>query len=133
MAKPVASVDSVAGLFGGAMAVNSNYQLKGIVLANPNNQSEAIVAVDGKAPQAVTVNNEISPGIKLSEVHSDYVMILDNGVSKRVDLPLESKATGQIASILDTVPGHPALPGANGNQRIRPQLPPLPPRNPNEK
>jgi len=134
VAKPVASVESVAGLFGGALAVNSNYQLKGIVLANPTNQSEAIVAVDGKAPQAVTVNKEISPGVKLSEVHSNYVLILDNGVSKRVDLPLESKASGQIASVLETIPTRPALSIANGNQRNRPQPqpPPVPPRNPNE-
>jgi general secretion pathway protein C len=91
MSKPVANVESVAGLFGGALAVNSNYQLKGIVLANPQNQSEAIIVVDGKPSQAFTVNSEISPGVKVTEVRSGYVLIMDNGVSKRVELPQDAK------------------------------------------
>lgn len=89
--KPVADVETVAGLFGGAMAMNTNYQLKGIVLANPASQSGAIIAVDGKATQAYRIESEISPGVKLSEVHAAYILILDNGVSKRVDLPQDFK------------------------------------------
>lgn len=91
MSKPVADVESVAGLFGGALAVNSNYQLKGIVLANPQNQSEAIIAVDGKPSQAFTVNSEINPGVKVTEVRAGFILIMDNGVSKRVELPQDAK------------------------------------------
>jgi len=115
VSKPVPEVETVASLFGGAMAVNTNYQLKGIVLANPRNQSDAIIAVDGKPSQAFTVNSEISPGIKLTEVHAGYVMILDNGVSKRVELPAESSASMQIGD------------GDNGQQnqaRLPPQMEP---------
>ena len=95
--KPVADVESVAGLFGGAMAMNTNYQLKGIILANPSDQSGAIIAVDGKPTQAFRINAEINSGVKLSEVHASYILILDNGISKRVDLPQDSKASTQIA------------------------------------
>ena len=121
MAKPVANVESVAGLFGGAMAVNSNYQLRGIVLANPKNQSEAILSVDGKAAQAVTVNKELSPGIKLNEVYANYVLILDNGVSKRVDLPETSKSSGTVPSILEPIPSRPPLSVNNQNLRHKPR------------
>jgi general secretion pathway protein C len=97
-AKPVANVENVATLFGGALAVNTNYQLRGIVLANPQQQSLAIIAVDGAAAQAYAVDAEINPGVKLAEVRAGYVMITDNGVSKRIDLPEEYKAGNQNAA-----------------------------------
>jgi general secretion pathway protein C len=117
--KPVADVESVAGLFGGALAVNANYQLKGIVLANPANQSGAIIAVDGKPTQAYRIDAEISPGVKLSEVHSTYILILDNGVSKRVELPQDFKSPGiadNAAIRAPMLPGNlPANPSNNSN------------------
>jgi len=97
-----ADVESVATLFGGAMAVASNYQLKGIVLANPMNQSVAIIAVDGKANQAYPINSEISNGVRLVEVHADYVLLSDNGVNKRVDLPQEAKSASALRSPIAT-------------------------------
>ena len=90
--RPSADVASVAALFGGALALNTNYQLRGIVLANPASQSEAIIAVDGKPAAAFTVHSEINPGVKLSDVHAGYILILENGVSRRVDLPQDAKA-----------------------------------------
>ena len=100
--KPVADVESVASLFGGALAVNTNYQLKGIVLANPESQSGAIISVDGKPSQAFRVNAELAPGVKLTEVHAGYIMISDKGVSKRVDLPDAKPSVG--FSNPDTLP-----------------------------
>jgi len=128
--RPVANVESVAGLFGGALAVNSNYQLKGIVLANPQNQSEAIIAVDGKPSQAFTVNTEISPGVKVAEVQAGYILILDNGVSKRLELPQDSKSGLQAddnyptrsplpAGANLTVPDNSFAPRANRGRTVR--------------
>jgi len=105
--KPVADVESVAGLFGGAMAIDTNYQLKGIVLANPMSQSVAIISVDGKPTQAFPMNSELRQGVTLNEVHADYILLLDNGISKRVDLPPDAKVTTQIAGIENS--------GSNGN------------------
>ncbi len=93
----VATVDSVAGLFGGALAVASNYQLKGIIVANPVSQSGAILAVDGKPAQAYRLNSEISPGIALTEIHAGYILLLDHGNSKRVDLPQEASSMATAA------------------------------------
>ncbi len=132
--KPVADVESTASLFGGALAVNANYQLKGIVLANPENQSGAIVAVDGKPAQAFRVNAELSPGIKLTEVHAGYIMILDNGVSKRVDLSQDAKSSQQGAApnYQGSLPQLRAAPMPSGvaslpSQRpLNPGVPPVP-------
>ena len=99
--KPMADVESVAGLFGGALAVNTNYQLKGIILANPENQSGAIIAVDGKPTQAYRMEAEISPGVKLKEVHAEYILLSDNGINKRIDLPQDFKSSGQIVGAGD--------------------------------
>lgn len=116
--KLMANVESVAGLFGGAMAVRTNYLLKGIVFTNPADQSGAIIAVDGKPGRAYRVNAEISPGVKLSEVHPGYVLILDNGISKRIELPQDFKSP-QVAASADTASAQPAVPAAGtpGNRR----------------
>ena len=86
-AKPVADVDSVASLFGGVMLVDINYQLKGVIQANPMNQSVAIIGIDGSPMKAYTVNSEVNAGSDLSQVFSNYVLLKDHGVSKRIELP----------------------------------------------
>lgn len=143
MIKPVADVESVAGLFGGALAVNTTYQLKGIVLANPSNQSGAIIAIDGKATQAYRIDAEISPGVKLSEVHANYILILDSGVSKRIDLPQDFKSSGTPDSVLlrpPALPSNSAAPDGRGNisnsppgKNLRHRGPQLAPSNANSK
>lgn len=87
--KPVADVESVAGLFGGAMIVDTSYQLKGLIQANPMNESVAIIGVDGKATKAYGFDSEVNPGSALNEVYSNYVLLKDNGINKRVELPAE--------------------------------------------
>ena len=85
---PQAQTVTVASVFGGgALAVISNYQLKGVVLANPSQQSVAIIAANGKPAQAYPINTEVGPGVVLSEVYATHVVLQDNGISKRVDLP----------------------------------------------
>lgn len=98
-ATPVANVGSVATLFGGAIATATNYQLKGVVLANPMNQSVAIIAVDGKPPQAYPMKTELNPGVTLDQVFASYVLLSDNGVSKRIDLPQDASSAEQISPV----------------------------------
>ncbi|MES2070714.1 MAG: type II secretion system protein N [Pseudomonadota bacterium] len=77
------------GLFGASPIVQaaSNYQLKGVVLAKHPEESVAIIGMNGQASLAVAVNSELSPGVKLSEVHDGYIVLSEGGVNKRVDLP----------------------------------------------
>lgn len=91
-AMPDPAIDAAATLFGGQVAVASatNYQLTGIVSAGRD--SVAIIVADGAPPKALRLGRELSPGIKLAEVHPRYVMLSDGGVLKRVDLPADVKA-----------------------------------------
>lgn len=107
-APPVASVqivkaDAAGGLFGGrhsesAVAAASNYQLRGVVFSGHEFDSVAILSVDGKPAQAMAIDKEISPGVTVKEVHRDYVLLSDNGVTKRVDLPESAKMEGNVAN-----------------------------------
>ena len=84
-----ASLESAAGLFGGStvkVAMASNFQLKGVVASGNANESIAIVVADGKPPQSARVNTEVQPGVMVKEVHSQYVLLTERGVTRRVDL-----------------------------------------------
>lgn len=94
------NIDAAAGLFGGkgSAAVASNFQLKGVIMAGNPADSVAILAADGKPAQAVRANAELQPGIKVKEVNRRYVVLLDNGVEKRVELPEDNASAGVEAS-----------------------------------
>ncbi len=84
-----ASLEAAAGLFGGSsmkVAMASNFQLKGVVAAGNANESIAIVVADGKPPQSIRVNTEVKPGVVVKEVHGQYVLLTERGVTRRVDM-----------------------------------------------
>jgi len=87
------SLDAAAGLLGGHSnaVVASNFQLKGVVVASNPAESVAILAANGKPAQAVRVNSQVLPGVTVKEVNKHYVLISENGVMKRVDLPADAK------------------------------------------
>jgi len=87
------ALDAAAGLFGGHIyaAAASNFQLKGVVMASDPADSVAILAENGKKPQAVRNNAEVVPGITVTQVQRDHVLLSDRGVIKRVDLPKDVK------------------------------------------
>jgi general secretion pathway protein C len=121
-AKPVANVDSVASLFGGVMVVDTNYQLKGLIQANPMNQSEAIIEVDGSSMKAFSVDSDVSSGSSLAEVYSHYVLLKGNGGSKRIELPKETTSS-QITSVtkppLDVPPSNSQAENKAPNRSVR--------------
>lgn len=91
--RPAPSLDAASGLLGGraSLAVASNYQLKGVVVAAKPAESVAILAVNGKPAQAVRTNREVMPGVTVSEVQRDHVLLLEGGVVKRVELSTETR------------------------------------------
>ncbi len=106
----VAQVDvnmaAAASLFGGrpaAAAVASNFQLKGVVVADKPEESVAILSADGKPPQSVALNAEVMPGVTVKEVHAKYVVLSDGGVNKRVELP-ENPQQLRIDSVANDAP-----------------------------
>jgi general secretion pathway protein C len=120
---PPPSVDAAATLFGGqvATAMVSNYVLTGVIASG--SQGVAIIVADGGAPKALKIGRELAPGITLNEVYPRYVMLMDNGISKRIDLTADSKGASEMAGVL-TAPIS-AQPAANGAQNVpEPQMAP---------
>lgn len=87
------TLDAAAALLGGHSnaVVASNFQLKGVVVASNPAESVAILAANGKPAQAIRVNSQVLPGVTVKEVNKQYVLISENGVMKRVDLPADAK------------------------------------------
>jgi general secretion pathway protein C len=99
--------DTAAGLFGGRGGkgeVASNYQLRGVIFSGSGRDSVAIISADGKPAQAIRVNAEVVPGVTIQEVHRDYILLSDNGVTKRVELPENAKGQSNIATVGTTAP-----------------------------
>lgn len=120
-------LDAAAGLFGGrpaAVAVTSNFQLKGVVVARNARESVAILVADGKPAQAAAVDAEFMPGVSVREVHSDYVLLSEGGVTKRVELAQGGKPQVRM-ELAANVPAAPAAqvvtPTVIGNQMPPPQ------------
>lgn len=123
--QPAPNLAAAAGLFGGRsnVAVASNFQLKGVIYSGNPASSVAILATDGKPPQAIRANAEVIPGVTVKEVHRQYVLLSDGGVIKRVELPDEPKSDANMAVSGRT----PASPTASGPAPAR-TAPAAPPR-----
>jgi general secretion pathway protein C len=93
-------IEAAAAVFGGqASAPATNFQLRGVIVSGTPRESVAIIAEEGKPPKAYRVNTEIVPGVKVQEVHPQYVVISDGGAQKRVELPAARNASqGGIAA-----------------------------------
>ncbi|GAB3540825.1 hypothetical protein GCM10027343_10490 [Noviherbaspirillum agri] len=118
--------DAAASLFGGSAqkaAVASNYQLKGIIFSGSPRNSVAILSADGKPAQAVRVDMEVAPGVIVKEVHPEYVLLSDNGATKRVELPENAKGQVELAN-LAPVPVQPtAMPPGTTTPQPSQQIP----------
>lgn len=118
-------LDGAVGLFGGkpaAVAAASNYQLKGVVAASSPQRGYALLSADGGTPQAVAAGKPLrgSDGrplenVLLQEVHAQYVMLSEGGVSKRLDMPAQAGAPAG------------AVPAMMGGKDSAPPPPPPPP------
>lgn len=91
-------LDAAAVLFGGrpTIAGASNFQLKGVVVAGNAAESIAILAAGGKPAQVVKINEEVAPGVKVTEVHPRYVLLSEGGMVKRVELPEDLKGQARV-------------------------------------
>lgn len=125
VAKTEVNPEAAAALFGGRgskAAVASNFQLKGVIMSGTARDSVAILSTEGKPEQAVRVGMELMPGVTVKEVHREYVLLSEDGVTKRVELPetAEAQPSPAISSPVRTQPAVPA------QQRLPTQRPPGP-------
>lgn len=100
-ARAEAEPDAAAALFGGraaGVAAASNFELKGVVVAGRSGESVAILAANGKPAKALGIDAEVAPGVTVKEVHRQYVLLSEGGVTKRVELPESAKTQSQITA-----------------------------------
>ena len=93
-------LDAAAGLFGGraVVVVASNFQLKGVVVADNPAESVAILETSGRPTKAVRANAEVMPGVTVKEVQRGYVLLSEGGAIKRVELPEKAKGRGGVTT-----------------------------------
>ncbi|RJF97574.1 type II secretion system protein N [Noviherbaspirillum saxi] len=154
-AQPEVRPEAAAALFGGRTGLTqaaSNFQLRGVIFSGNARDSVAILSTEGKPAQAVRVDMEVVPGVTVKEVHRGYVVLSDNGVSKRVELPEDAKGGVETTPPVSTSPNPPgqgrnfppptraqaatgatpapptppAAPPVPANQQVQPQLRPPP-------
>jgi len=114
---PAPKLDAAAGLLGGHSnaVVASNFQLKGVVVASNPAESVAILAANGKPAKAIRTNAEVIPGVTVQEVNRHYVLLLEGGVVKRVELTVDAKAQMKVGISSNAT-------GADSPPAIRPRL-----------
>lgn len=125
---PEANMDAARGLFGGntAVAVASNYQLRGVVADTRGHGSVAIISADGQPAKAYPVGKELSPGVSVKEVQPRFVILLEGGVQKRIDLSSDQgvSSSGGIVSPVGNAAGPQEPPPVPLPQPMVPAQPP---------
>lgn len=110
--------EAAAALLGGGGRSESagNYQLTGVIFSGTPTDSVAILSSEGKPAQAIRAGSEVVPGVTVKEVHPGYVLLADNGATRRVDLPEEAAEQERPGSVSPAPvrptqrPGAPAAP-----------------------
>jgi general secretion pathway protein C len=102
-------LDAVARMLGAthaplAGASSSSLHLKGVIAPTPGSVAAAIFGVTNGRDVAVLPGNEIVSGVKLAEVHPDYVIVTRAGVRERIDLDVHQAKVA-------TAPGGRTAPG----------------------
>lgn len=98
-AAPGAGAGSAQNLFG-ILQRESNIaaptgiavKLLGVVAATGGRRGHAVVQLEGKQILAVREGEDIAPGIRLAEVHSDHVILLRNGMRESLVWPQKTAA-----------------------------------------
>jgi general secretion pathway protein C len=92
---------AVASLFGaepprGSAPVASagSLRLKGVVAPTPGVAASAIFNAGAARDLSVYIGGEVQPGVKLSEVHPDHVIVTRAGVPERIDLEARKSLAG---------------------------------------
>ena len=106
-------MEAAAAVFGGQASteVASNFQLRGVIFSGTPRDSVAIIAIEGKPPQAFRADTEVVPGVKVQEVHRQYVVLSEDGAMKRIELPAAAREN-QVNGIARRTP--PLAPGQSG-------------------
>ena len=86
------SASTATGLFGSAKqgsaaAASGSIRLIGVVAASGGRRGHAVVRLDGKKTVAVLQGEEIEPGLRLAEVHSNHIVMERSGAREVLAWP----------------------------------------------
>jgi general secretion pathway protein C len=80
-----------------APAVRTDLALRGVSASRTG--GVAVIALDKTRTVTVRAGDEIAPGIRLERVAPDHVVVIQNGVSQRIELPQKKPVdTAPVAS-----------------------------------
>jgi general secretion pathway protein C len=89
---------SAGGLFGNvkhgpgaAAAASSAVRLMGVVAASGDRPGHAVLRLDAKKTVAVLQGEDVEPGLRLAEVHTDHIVLERNGARETVAWPEKNR------------------------------------------
>ena len=89
------SATSSGNLFGarrsGAGAASGALRLMGVMAASAGQLGHAVLRLDAKRIVAVRQGEEVEPGLRLTEVHVDRIVLERNGARETLALPEKGK------------------------------------------
>ena len=96
-AEPGGRIESAYGLFGSAQrnaAAPTGIAIKllGVVAASGGRRGHAVVQIDARQTIVVREGEDIAPGIRLAEVHTDHVILERNGARETLAWPEKKTA-----------------------------------------
>jgi general secretion pathway protein C len=74
----------------------ANLGITGVIIAPEPQESIAIVVETGQRPRALRVGSPVSTGLRLTEVHSRYIVVSDGESSTRIALPERAAASASV-------------------------------------
>ncbi|MFM8467980.1 MAG: type II secretion system protein N [Oxalobacteraceae bacterium] len=98
---PLSAADTLFG--GNPQRTLTVVQLRGILHADRDTESVAILAIEGKPPRAVHISAEVTPGLVLKAIQARAVIVSERGMEREVILP-------DVAALAVTAPS-----GSEGN------------------
>lgn len=116
-ALPEISMEKAAGLFGGKLVASTvtNFLIKAVIASRSGNSGTVVFAIEGNPIKSMGVGGEVVPGVVVKEIHNLYVMVSDNGVLKRVNVPDAKSIPGTESVLQQSDP--------NGSRMTGPSLP----------
>jgi general secretion pathway protein C len=75
----------------GAAATSSAIRLLGVVAASGGRTGHAVLRLDAKKTVAVLQGEDVEPGLRLAEVHTDHVVLERNGARETLAWPEKSR------------------------------------------
>jgi general secretion pathway protein C len=109
----IEDISTVSDLFGIAqreqlsiaVPAGPEIRLSGVVAASGDGRGYAILQVDGKEMLAVPEGEDVAPGLRLAEVHAEYIVLERDGVRETLALQRQNPPADPALPVETDLPG----------------------------